>query len=871
MKVIKHYGTPRHSGRYPWGSGDNGFQRNKDFLGQIKKLQEQGLTEKEIATGFGMNTSELRKRKSLAKAEQRAEDAATALRLKEKGLSNIAIGERMGINESSVRSLLDPALQERSDVTKTVSDMLKNNVDTKGYIDVGAGVESHLGISRTKLNTAVAALQEEGYTLHNVKVEQLGTGKFTWIKVLAPPETQLSDVIKNRDQIKSITDYSEDGGRTVLGLESPKSISSNRIHVRYGDEGGSDKDGLIEIRRGVDDISLGNAKYAQVRIGVDGTHFMKGMAIYSDDLPDGVDIVYNVNKPKGTPNDKVFKPMKDDPDNPFGSTIRQRHYLDADGNEHLSALNVVNEEGDWGHWSKSISSQVLSKQRTEVAKKQLDLAFDLRKEEYNEISSLTNPGVKKRLLESFAEDCDAAAVHLKAAALPRQASHVILPFKSINENEIYAPGYLNGERVVLIRHPHGGTFEIPELTVNNKNKEAINAIRNAMDAVGIHPKVASKLSGADFDGDTVLVIPNNTGLLRTSPSLKGVVDFDPKQAYPAYEGMKKMTSKTKGIAMGDVSNLITDMTIKGANLDEIARAVRHSMVVIDAEKHNLNYKQSYIDNNIGQLKKIYQGGERSGASTLISKAGSEYRVPHRKDTYRIDPKTGERIYQYTGETYKNRQGKIVNRETVSTKMAEERDARKLSSGSEMENIYANYANNLKSLANKARKQSVETDYTPYSPSAKKTYANEVASLKAKLNTAFKNKPLERQAQLMANKVISAKKKANPSMESADLKKIKGQALEEARSRFGAKKQKIVINDKEWQAIQAGAITKNMLVQILQNTDLDALKQRAMPRTTTTMTSGKIAKAKAMLNAGYTQAEVASSLGISTSVLSKALS
>lgn len=25
---LEHYGTPRHSGRYPWGSGENPYQRN---------------------------------------------------------------------------------------------------------------------------------------------------------------------------------------------------------------------------------------------------------------------------------------------------------------------------------------------------------------------------------------------------------------------------------------------------------------------------------------------------------------------------------------------------------------------------------------------------------------------------------------------------------------------------------------------------------------------------------------------------------------------------------------------------------------------------------------------------------------------------
>ena len=50
--------------------------------------------------------------------------------------------------------------------------------------------------------------------------------------------------------------------------------------------------------------------------------------------------------------------------------------------------------------------------------------------------------------------------------------------------------------------------------------------------------------------------------------------------------------------MGKISNLITDMTLLGASEDKLARAVRHSMVVIDDEKHHLDYKQSEKDNNI---------------------------------------------------------------------------------------------------------------------------------------------------------------------------------------------------------------------------------------------------------------------------------
>lgn len=866
--TIRHYGIPRRSGRYPWGSGDDPQQRNKSFLGTVDDLHKQGLSETEIATGLGMKTTDLRNKKSIERAQKRASDVAEVIRLKDKGLSNVAIGERMKINESSVRSLLDPTLQSRSEITSLTSQMLRNSVEKKKYIDVGLGVEAHLGISKNKLDTAVAILEQEGYKIHYVKVEQLGTGKPTSIKVLSGPNVEYPEVFKNRDQIKTISDHTVDGGRSWLGLKPVESIDSSRVHIRYGEDGGGDKDGVIELRRGIDDLSLGNVKYAQVRIGVDGTHYMKGMAMYSDDVPKGKDVIYNTNKSKSTPKEKVFKDMEKtqdgsiDTDNPFGSVIQP--------NGQRRALNIVNEEGDWGTWSKTISSQILSKQSPSLAKKQLGLALDIKKEELDELKSLTNPAVKKRLLQSFADDADSSAVHLKAAALPRQANRVILPIKDIKENEVYAPSFRNGEKVVLIRHPHGGIFEIPELIVNNKNQEANRLIKGARDAIGIHPKVASKLSGADFDGDHVLIIPNKNRDIKTSSSLKGLKDFDPRESYKAFDDMPKMTPQIKQRQMGDISNLITDMTIKGANENEIARAVRHSMVVIDAEKHHLNYKQSALDNGISELKKKYQGKERGGASTLISRAGSEVRVPQRETRIRIDPETGRKIHIDTKESFRDSKGKSRTKIMLSTKMAETMDARSLSSGTRMENIYADHANKLKALANEARLSLLGTKDIAYSPSAKLTYAKEVESLKSKLKLAFMNKPLERQAQLLANKVYAEKLKNNPHMDNADKKKIRGQALTEARHRSGADKQVIIITDKEWEAIQLGAISTNTLNNILLNTDVKQLKQRATPRASKGLSNTKIMRARTMLGNGYTESEVADALGVSLSLLNKAL-
>lgn len=883
--VLEHIGTPRHSGRYPWGSGDDPFQSGKDFLGYVNALHKEGLSQLEIANGLKITVNELRMFKSIVKNEKRADDTAMAMRLKEKGYSNVAIGKRMGINESSVRALLNPGLHEKAQITENIAKVLKDAVNEKNYIDVGLGVENHLGISRVKLKNAIAMLKDEGYQIKYLEIPQQGTDKNTSLMVLVKPGVKSSEVYANRHNIKMITDtYSEDGGRTMLGLEPINSVNSSRIFVRYKEDGGALKDGTIELRRGVADISLGNAKYAQVRIGVDGTHYLKGMAMYTDDIPDGVDIVFNTNKSSSLGKMDVLKPMKEGTGNPFGSVVRQRHYQNEKGESKLSAINIVNEEGDWLDWTKSLSSQVLSKQTPNLAKKQLEKAYNLKKEEFDEINMLTNPAVKQKLLKPFSDACDSAAVHLKAAGFPRQAWAVILPFTKMKENEIYAPNHKDGETVVLIRYPHGGVFEIPELMVNNRFPPAKKYLLQAKDAVGINPKVAERLSGADFDGDTVLVIPSAGKNIKTAPALAGLKNFDPKAAYPKYEGMPKLKDDRKQTLMGDISNLITDMTIQGAHSDEIVRAVRHSMVIIDAEKHELNYRQSAIDNGIAGLKLKYQGSKTAGASTLISKAKSEERIPHRIEGQKstdpitgktkiayIDPITGKKLYRETGETYVNKYGKVIKKTSKITKMEKEDDAFNLSSGTIMETVYATHANKLKDLGNAARKEMLNIKPLVYSPSARIIYSEQVASLLSKLNIAVRNKPLERQAQILADSIVRAERKSNPDMTGPDLKKIKGQALTEARLRVGAGKEKIVIEEKEWAAIQAGAISHTSLLQILDNADLNKVKALATPRKqTTTVSNAKIIRARTMLNSGHTQSEVADALGISIAVLQEVI-
>lgn len=509
------------------------------------------------------------------------------------------------------------------------------------------------------------------------------------------------------------------------------------------------------------------------------------------------------------------------------------------------------------------------------------MTYEQKKTEFDRISQLTNPVVKKKLLEQLADDADSSAAHLKAAALKGQGTHVILPISSMPPSQVYAPNYLDGTRVVLIRFPHGGTFEIPELTVNNNQPEAKRLLKDARDAIGIHHSVAERLSGADFDGDTVLVIPNDgppSKRIKTTAALEQLQGFDPRSAYPGYEGMPKMTAKMKGQQMGQVSNLITDMTIAGASTPELARAIKHSMVVIDAEKHDLNYKASAIANGIPALKTKYQGGPRGGASTLISRAGADLRVPDLKtrkaqDGGPVDKDTGEKVYDPDSATsYINKKGKEVVKMRVSTRLAETSDARSLLSKTPtpIERVYADHSNKLKSLANEIRLQTINTPNMKRNPSAAKVYKQEVDELSTALRLAKRNAPLERQAQVFGNAFFRAKKEANPDMDAETTKKVKAQCLQEGRNRTGAGKERIMVTRKQWDAIQAGAISNTMLREIIDNADIDTIRAYATPKPERLVSSAKIARASAMFDNGATRAEVAAALGVSLSTLDAAV-
>lgn len=1021
--VLEHVGIPHdgpipHSGRYAWGSGESPYQDEDDkynpidtIHNEIKKLEAKGITkEKDVCDalskkyGYQISTSEIRKLRAIDKARVDAYNISYAVRLMNKGYTVSSIADKMGVSEKTVNNYLDPVKQDKYTRLRRTADYLKSIVDETGKpVDVGEGVNNLLECSPEHLQKAVRMLRLEGYNYLRYKIPQLSTGNQTQGVFLYKPDGKMTKAelrqefnkfIENNNYVIPTCNIKEDekGIKIYEKIGEPISLNPKRLMINYATEdgkGGALKDGVIELRRGVGDLDMNGKNYAQVRILVGKDRYLKGMAVYADDLPEGVDVRFNTNKKEGTPMKDVLKEVKKldydtgIPTDILGSYIRkQNFYIDKDGKEKQGVLNIVNEQGEsWSTYDNTLASQFLSKQKDTIAEKQLKITIDDKKQLLKEYESLTNPIVKQHYLKEFAEECEKDADYLKAAAFPRQSWNVILPVSSLKDDEIYAPQFKNGEKIALIRYPHGGIFEIPNLTVNNKNKEGIRMIGNdSVDAVGINSKVAAKLSGADFDGDSVLAIPNNDGKIIYKSTLAELKGFDPKDQYPYQPGMKILKGDQKQREMGIVSNLITDMTIQGASDQEIARAVRHSMVVIDAEKHKLNWQQSYKDNNIAQLKNKWQvqiddqGNvlKTHGAATLISRAkstipileksshyyideqGNKYSYVYKKDKdgnyltdssgkkiikkdkngepirdyerlsgrtlnetkpqtkvyseknwppkgidlnekYRngnkvytvkkAEDKNGNTIYKVTRKVFVyNDDGTIAQKPATTniTKMRATDDARTLisTSNTKIERVYADYANELKALSKQALKESESTDKYVYSQSAAQVYKAEADSIKKKLELAGTFKPLERKAQAMANKIYrQMDEQSDTGIDKSNEKKAQNQAVAIARATITASSKdpvklkaskRILLTDKEWEAIQAGAVTKQTVKDVLNNTDKDDLRRRAMPKQKVGMTQSEINRAKRLLDQGYTMSEVAQHLGYSVSKIEKNL-
>lgn len=950
---LTHYGVGfdddppgRGSGRYPHGSGDNPLQHEESLRARVSQLQKQGMTGwGDIARALGYKSSGQLRNAITAEKERRIEARLKDVpKMISEGKTRKELAEHYGVSLTTINNYINKKQLAQSKKSAEIYNNLEAAVKDKHYVDVTRGVEIALGCSNTKLKATLDQLENNGYHIHKIRVPQVGNpAQKTTMLVLGDKDTTWSEAQNNFEVIKPYQDLAVGSGERKRGLLKPKSIDSSRVYINYTDDsghGGAEKDGLVELRPGVEDISLGNSTYSQVRIAVDNTHYMKGMAVYSDKIPEGYDIVYNTNKKYGTPPGDVFKKMETienekgkkviNWDNPFGATIMdmeqggQRYYIDENGKKQLSVINKVNDEGKWGEWSKTVSSQILSKQPTPLVKKQLDVTYKDRVDEYNEIMALTNPTVKRKLLMAFAEDCDAATAHLKAKAFARQGSYAILPVPSLKgdesyykkngiDGEIYAPRFEDGELLALFRHPHASISEIPVVRVNNKNQEAKKMMGNAPDAVGINSNIAAKLSGADFDGDTVVIIPMKSANINSAPTLEGLRGFDPK-SYKIKDEKKTpvITADEKQKQMGITTNLIADMSFRdGVTPEEMARVIKHSMVVIDSYKHHLDWKQSELDNDIQGLKDKYQANpgkpHGGGAHTIITKAGSEVYIDERKPAvvidektgkqigYGIDPRTGKQVWENTGRTRtvskSNKKDPVtgkkiwdpdkVKEENIQEKtelMLITEDARDLMSSRDnphpTELAYANYANDMKALANRARKSYLETPKIKRDSEAAKEYAEEVSSLKRKLLNAEANAPRERMAQLTANVRYKDALNSNPALvgDKDRLKKLRGQLLTGARLDFNAKKPYIEITDREWEAIQHRAISDTQLMNILKNTKDDRVRELATPRQAQKVPPTIESAIKVMGNKsnGPTIAEIAEQFGVSTSTVSNIL-
>lgn len=942
--ILKHYGVKRKSGRYPWDPSLH-LPKNYKFIEDRDEMKKRGLSDNEIAKQMGLSTTVYRSKVTIAKEELKQYNMQRISKLQSEGMIIDDIAKTIGTTGQTVRNYLDEIKNPNKSAraqrvqTEAVAQTLEDAVKRSKYIDVGKGVEIQMGISKEKLKSGLNALVESGeYEVHNLRIAQVtDKNNSTPVKVLTKKGVERSEIYKNMDKVRPVEEFAINGdARMFQQMERPKSIGWDRVHIRYaipeGQKGhgtnddGAMMDGAMFLRPGVKDLNLGKASYAQVRIAVGDTHYLKGMALYGTEemfkgIPKGTDIIFNTNKTANKTPQEVLKELKKNPEggapidgpNPFGATVkRQNTLVDAKGNPvykpgvkdrfgnkvpQIGSVNIVNEEGDWGSWSKALSAQFLSKQPTTVVHERLKATMKQVQDEYESIQKVTNPVIKKQLMESFVSDLESKQVHMKAAAPKGFQGHVILPVPDMKENEVYAPNYKNGEKVVLIRYPHGGRFEIPELTVNNNSVARKMISKDSPDAIGIHPKVASKMSGADFDGDTAYVIPNNKGKFKSRDSLKELKNFDPNMYADKPGTFTPITKRYQQTLMGVVSNLITDMTLQGAPSNEIARAVKHSMVVIDAEKHKLNYKRSAEENGIDALMKRYMthvdkvkygdlerynpktrrvdkvidpdklkkdltpGKEYTSASTIISR----HKQSVITDGYQVEVPDPKSKSGGTKMVWRNK------KETYLVNMVKDANVFLGPNATKTEHHYADYINELKAFKNKVDSEMSGIKMPSRDPKAAKIYAEEVLSMKDKVNQVKINRIKERQAQRMAevsSKAEIARRSEDEVLKKDEISRIKQQALNKARSMVGAERTPVTITDDEWDAVQSNAVSGTLLKELVSFMDDSQLKSLATPRANKQMTDARKSKAKALLANGYTIAQVAEALGVSSSTIGK---
>jgi predicted DNA binding protein len=182
---------------------------------------------------------------------------------------------------------------------------------------------------------------------------------------------------------------------------------------------------------------------------------------------------------------------------------------------------------------------------------------------------------------------------------------------------------------------------------------------------------------------------------------------------------------------------------------------------------------------------------------------------------------------------------------------------------------------MKELAREARQMARGLKDTKRDPEMAKVYAAEVVSLKNKTQEARANSPLERRARMIANKKMATILYNNPAMDAEHRKREETRQLDYARRSVGAVS-KVVggkrnpITDREWEAIQKGAISPTHLRQLLANCDKDRIKSLALPKQTTQLSASKEARIRTLVRNGVPRSDICEQLGISDSTLQKVL-
>ena len=177
-KAIAHIGVKRRSGRYPWGSGERPYQRSEDFLARVEQLKAEGMTEKDLMEYFKITSTDLRRQIRVAKHERRDLEVARAKSLREDGLSLAEIAQKMGYaNDSSIRSLLNESTAINKNRAYVTADILEKELQTKNMLDVGAGVEQELGVTKGVLDEALFIMNTRGYDIYPVGMSQVTNNK----------------------------------------------------------------------------------------------------------------------------------------------------------------------------------------------------------------------------------------------------------------------------------------------------------------------------------------------------------------------------------------------------------------------------------------------------------------------------------------------------------------------------------------------------------------------------------------------------------------------------------------------------------------------------------------------------------------------